>query len=195
MSLSQSSGSDSRKSMKRSIPALLTRMSVGPLFASNSATANLHAPWSEISHSTASPLPPDLSISARVARAASRFRSNAPMTTPASLRRRQMERPIEPPAPVTIATFPLSPRIARDRSRNAQTRPPDVEPPPPKSQLGALLARPQPQLSQSQLSQSQLSQSQLPQSQLPQSQLTGRPLGGCAHSGWSPSQPFSSESS
>ena len=105
---SQSAGSLSAKSARRSQPALLTSTSTGPTASATARTAASTATGSLTSAVAPSARPPALTISFATVRALSPSRSAMPTAIPARARRSAMARPMPRPPPVTSATAPVN---------------------------------------------------------------------------------------
>src|ERR1700761_5625741 len=92
---------------KREIPALLTRMVMGPKACRSFSTAALTSSRFAMLACRAMALPPPDTILPATAVAPSNIRSSTPMAIPSRAKRWQMAAPIPAPAPVTRATFEL----------------------------------------------------------------------------------------
>src|SRR3569623_908403 len=102
--------------LSRRMPALLTRMSMRPQRSITCATIAATAASSVTAPATASASPPAATLPATTRSAASSPRSLTTTRAPWRARNNACSRPSPPPAPVTIATRPLSVMLLRSSS-------------------------------------------------------------------------------
>ena len=105
---SQSASSVSSSGLSTTMPALFTRIEIGPSPASAAAIPSATAAGSVTSRATATAWPPKASISAASSDRGPALRAASATLAPALARVRANRRPSPPEAPVTMATRPSS---------------------------------------------------------------------------------------
>ena len=108
---SQSASPVSSSGLSMTMPALFTRIEIGPSPASAAAIPSAMAAGSVTSRTTARASPPDASIEAASSDRGPARRAASATLAPALARVRANRRPSPPEAPVTMATWPASENI------------------------------------------------------------------------------------